>query len=188
MAPTFRQGYVRGRLYRENFFFLTFHVNIFLSWGINEQHAQKIIDILCHSVEKKFWILARKPSHKVEVPFNYLNEYHLVGGCVLSCVNTAFWNLSESTKFLFEFVGLEQSKLKFSYLFEFFETSRRHIWMSPKFWTSGWCKPSSKSPKLTNGLRTQPRITMPSLKSFKYRYFEKRVCRFLRDDRLSPRC
>ena len=33
-------------------------------------------DILCHSVEKKCWILTRKPSHRVEVPLksNYTEK------------------------------------------------------------------------------------------------------------------
>ena len=53
LAPTFRQSHVRGRLYRE-FFFQTFHVNIFLILrNKRTTYKENHCDILCHSVEKK---------------------------------------------------------------------------------------------------------------------------------------
>ena len=60
---TFEDSYTAKMLFR------TFHINIFFilrdkrtTWKKNH------CDILCHSIEKKCWILVQKPSHKVEVP------------------------------------------------------------------------------------------------------------------------
>ena len=48
---------------------------------MNNMQNKSFSDILDYSIGKKCWILARKPSHKVEVPFKNILSFKGLNHC-----------------------------------------------------------------------------------------------------------